>query len=90
MADVMPDCCDEEGKKVHVGQVEGETTISAKLVWFPCVSIPAQNYGRGDNASGTQKCMTCLEYVQGVLKVVIRVLTAVQKAEMLEEPRNIS
>lgn len=43
VADVVPNCCNEEGKEVHVGQLESETTISAKPVRFPCTSIPAQN-----------------------------------------------
>jgi len=53
VANVVADCCNEEGKKIHVGQFESEMTISAKPVRFPCVSIPAQNGGRWDGAGST-------------------------------------
>ena len=79
----MPNCDDEEGKEIHVGQVECETTIPVKLVRLPCQVILAQDGGRRNDAGGAQKCMTVLAYIQGVVKIVIRVLTAVQEAKLL-------
>ena len=83
VAHIVPNCSDEEGKKTHVGQVECETTIPVKLVRLPCQVILAQDGGRGNDAGGAQKCMTVLVYIQGIVKIVIRVLTAVQEAKLL-------
>lgn len=49
------------------------------------MGIAAEEGGGREDACSTQKSLTCLQDVQGVLEIVIRIPSAIETLEVLQE-----
>lgn len=79
----MADGRDKQGKKVHVFERRHEAVFF--LIWTPWMDITTEGGdGRNDGCS-TQESLACLEDVKCMLKIVIRILSAVETSEVLQE-----
>lgn len=83
MTDVVADGRDIEGKDVNVSEAGHKAAFS--LIRPPRAAIAAEDGGRRYSACSTQESLACLQDVQSVLKIVIRIPSAIQTSKMLQE-----
>lgn len=86
MTDIVPDGGDIQGKDIHVSEAGRKAAFC--LIWPPW-AIADEDGSRRYGACSTEESLTCLQDIQRMLEIVIRIPSAVQTAKMLQEDRYV-
>ena len=79
----MADGRDEKRKEIHV--FEGGNKAAFSLIWPPWAGIATEDGDWRNNGRSTQESLTRLQDVQCVLKIVVRIPSAVERSEVLQK-----